>query len=76
MTQQLHSLDADILEVGEGLQAVIAKHGETPGGSGAACAGTQEASLYCTCVTIWTTAPINCLFSSASACSLTSATQL
>ena len=48
VTQQLHSLDADILEVGEGLQAVIAQHGKTPGGSGAACAGTPEASLFCT----------------------------
>ena len=58
MTQQLHSLDADILEVGGGLQAIIAQHGETPGGSGAACAGTREASLFCTCTTIWTSAPI------------------
>ena len=59
MTQQLHSLDADILEVGEGLQAVTAQHGETPGGSVAACAGTHEASLFCICMTIWPSAPIN-----------------
>ena len=68
VTQQLHSLDADILEVGEGLQAIIAQHGETPGGSGAAHAGTREASLLCTRFIIWISSAFTGLSSSVPAC--------